>query len=458
MRYYSIFLMSVTLASCSSWKQDSKRFIASEGGIFGEWKLTAAKESCPDKLSIARFADRTAIEIKDGEGDGWVLPLKAGDIRNSYDKICGATQIDGAGVLTRDCAGNFTFGSNSIPVKMNWKIVPIGANNIDYTFINVGVKALGCNYERLGAAAEPTQVSISLRQEPPLPQLKQGERVVYKEIGREVYGTHKIGKTTVDLDVVNNRDEQVNIVTVAAPMKVTIERSITPCSVIIMNGQGDDPNRCQSAIFDRAEGGETYTKELSVEKGSFQDESVALKGKLNLTLDVDGKLKYEIKEATDNVYVGVYESGDSIGIRFDKPSKAALELSKSIKVLSVSKGILTVESDVADLAGYKINFKVVRNPTIGFSKTLINEVYEIGGDYVSQTLKNNKAILKMDLRKAIEAAGDEYKSGKKHDFEVTAEVREVTSGPNMHYYTIIQKPKGLSTAPVMKGIYKIKAD
>jgi hypothetical protein len=210
--------------------------------IYGEWELVTEKDLCKKKLIIELQPDKSAVVIKDVDNNGWVLPFKARDIRTSIDKYCGETKIDNNRILTRDCAGDFKSNGNNLKGNLNWKIIPVGANGLDYTFINFQKMANNCQYARAGSVrpVPPPVVDlprvfglpsgVQIRPEPRKPLLTGNEKFEYKEISRKSYGENVIGKHTEDLSNLSNRS--VKLKTLIAPMKLIFERKMDPCFTI----------------------------------------------------------------------------------------------------------------------------------------------------------------------------------------------------------------------------------
>jgi hypothetical protein len=168
-----------------------------------------------------------------------------------------------------------------------------------------------------------------------------------------------------------------------------------------------------------------------------------------------------VRNVPGNLIVGItaYSSSNKkIFIKMERPAKELMNLPKSIRAISVSKGIITLESDLSDLSGYLITIKADRNSANGINTTILDNLFQIGGRFVTQNVNNDKAVVSIDIKAAIDDIGKEqYIVGQAHNFEVTIDLKE-KYGSTMKDYTIIKSVKGLSFEPVKKGIYKTKVD
>jgi hypothetical protein len=471
MKVYSLILLSILLSSCSSFfgKNSAKELLTGENTIFGEWELVVEKNLCKKKLIIELQSDKSAVIIKDIDNNGWVLPFKARDIRTSLDKYCGDTKIDSNGILTRDCAGDFKSEGNNIKGNLNWKIIPVGADGLDYTFINFQKMATNCQYARAGSLrpVPPPVVDlprvfdlppgVQVRPEPRKPLLTSNEKFEYKEISRKSYGKNVIGKHTEDLSNLSN--QSVKLKTVIAPTKLVFERKMDPCFTI---GEGrEDPTRCNAVIFDKAVLGKRFYRDVQVGVGVSQDPEIKLQGNLDIQLDDEDNLNFSVRNAPENLIVGVtaYSSSTKkVFIKMERPVKELMNLSKSLRAISVSKGIITLESDLSDLSEYLITIKAVRKSANDINTIILNNLFQVGARFVTQNVNNDRAVVSIDIKAAIDDIGKEqYIIGEVHDIEVTIDLKE-KYGSSMKDYTIIKSVKGLSFEPVIKGIYKTKVD
>jgi hypothetical protein len=471
MKIYSLILLLISLSSCSSFFEINKanESLGAKHTIYGEWELVTEKDFCKKKLIIELQPDKSAVVIKDLDNNGWVLPFKARDIRTSLDKYCGETKIDHTGTLTRDCSGDFKSSGKNLKGNLNWKIIPVGADGLDYTFINFQKMANNCQYARAGLVRPvPPPVAdlprvfdlppgTMIKSEPRKPLLTSNEKFEYKEISRKSYGKNVIGKHTEDLSNLSNRP--LKLETIIAPMKLVFKRKMEPCFTI---GEGrEDPTRCNAVIFDKAVLGKRFYRDVQVGVGASQDPQIKLQGNLDINLDDKDNLNFSVRNVPENLIVGLTAyttSTKKVFIKMERPTKELMNLSKSLKAVSVSKGIITLESDLTDLSEYLITLKAVRKSANGTNTTILNNLFQVGARFVSQTVINDKAVVSIDIKEAINDIGKEqFITGQVHDFEVSIDLKE-KHRRSMKDYAIIKSVKGISFGPVFKGIYNVKVD
>lgn len=302
---------------------------------------------------------------------------------------------------------------------------------------------------------------VELRPEPRKPILDSGENFIYKEVGRIPLEDHKLGSEIFDLSQLG---QAVTLTTTQAPMRQVIERSVGPIcvSIVVTNPNTGkpigDPDKCKSVEFDKFIPSETFSKNINISKSLKQDPSVPFEGSVQVTLGADKRLSYKLSGVSSSLFVLGTELRDgSIALQTAQPTEEVKNVAKVVKSISVSKGILSIETNTQKVEGYRFSYKVILNPKLGTNKEIAFLGIRLGEKYTKVESRNGVSVINVDIKNQLADAGKSYETKKRYNFEVLASAEKLIKGETEQ--SILQSSAEFNTNPTIStAISKVIAD
>jgi len=410
--------------------------------------------NCPRSLAVSQNSarDRVIVSLSTDLNPS-VLPLSTALGQTPADQECPATLDPETVEVARDCRLPETQEDGKVvQVAVEWKLVAKERGQVLSYSRRYGEESWRCEYDRSGPTPDdPTLPIVNVRPEPPRGRLNAGERVEYREISREVYGQdavaqYSIGLSELDVGEVRHYD----LTSIKADTKVTVQRKLNPCFLIVVNGRKPDPSRCDTVTFDRFEERKVMRRSLDVRWDYAQDKNQRIEGNFVGKLRFDGQLeqKFVPASAEKKYFFGFLESPNEVVFRSEAPSSGLADLGSVLKSVSVSKGILYLNVADRDPSIYKFKLQVERErvgsiPLSVFSGPLDEAKLQVGR-------ASGDTVLSYPLR----ANTDELAIGRVHFFVVEIRPKKLTDSGFDRDFTLLVSP--LPLAPVETKKFRIK--